>query len=68
LEQVQRLAALFGVSVPISIEKRNEIINSWPDYGREDVIGETIDEILMPLMKPLDRKLEQYLLKQGYGS
>jgi hypothetical protein len=68
LRQVQRLGTLFGSPVPTSIERRNEIINAWPDYGYEHDVCEATDEVLMPLMKPLDQKLAQYLMERGYGS
>ena len=66
-EQVERLGAFFGDPVPTDIERRNEIINSWSDNGRQDHVVQEADDVLMPLMGPLEQQLSQYLLRQGFG-
>ncbi len=67
VDQVSRLGALFGDAVPSSLEERNVIINSWSDEGQENEVAEEADEVLMPLMAGLDKQLDEYLLRQGFG-
>ena len=64
-EQVMRLAACFGSSVPTNIEQRNDVIDSWSDDGYEDELIQEIDDILMPLMPELEQRLAHFLSARG---
>lgn len=65
-QQVERVNALSGGSVPLSQEARNRIIDSWNDDDeRIDALFAEVDDALMPMLKELDEKLEQFLRDAG---
>lgn len=64
--QVERVNALFGDSVPRSLDGRNKIIDAWPDDDQLiDTILTEVDETLMPLMEALEVRLENFLRRSG---
>lgn len=60
--QVERVAHLFAGGVPVTVEARNEVINSWPegDDARDLLLSE-VDRTLMPMLTILERKLESFV-------
>jgi len=65
IAHVDRVAGLFGLEVPLNIERRNAAIGSWPDDGVRDRILEEVDEQVTPLMNELEGKLEAFLARTG---
>jgi hypothetical protein len=61
IAHVDRVAGLFGPEVPLTLEKRNAVIDSWPNDGVRDRILEEVDKQVMPLMHELDDKLKAFL-------
>ncbi len=63
------VCALFGDNVPLDINERNEIINSWPDEGVQaesiEVLFEEVDDKLSELFDALGNKLDIFLTESG---
>ena len=63
---VERMNALFpGGVVPADLEARNSVISSWPDDGAKDAALERLDNEAMPLLDSVERRLEDYLRRNG---
>ena len=63
-QQVLRVCALFPDKSLADQEARNEVINSWYDGEEEstiDVLLDEVDDVLMPLMADLEKRLKEYL-------
>jgi hypothetical protein len=59
---VNRVAELFGLEVPLTLEKRNAIIDAWPDDGvRDRILADVDDQLMPPLMHELEDKLRAFL-------
>jgi hypothetical protein len=61
IAHVDRVAGLFGPEVPLTLEKRNAVIDSWPNDGVRNRILEEVDEQVVPLMHELEDTLEAFL-------
>jgi hypothetical protein len=66
IAHVDRVAGLFGPEVPLTLEKRNAVIDSWPDDGVRDRILEEVDGQVLPLMHELEDKLEAFLAQTRF--
>jgi hypothetical protein len=67
--QVERVCALFGRYVPATVELRNEVIASWPDYdeARERVLDD-VDTYLYLHMDMIEQRLEDFIRAEGLAS
>jgi len=65
IPHLDRVAELFGPEVPLTLGKRNAVIDSWPEDGVRDRILEEVDEQVMPLMQELEDKLRAFLTEGG---
>jgi hypothetical protein len=65
--QVERVAALFPGGVPVGIDARNAVIDSWSD-GEFDSLLEEVDDELMPLMPSLEEQLSAHLKRIGLAT
>lgn len=65
LEILESFGAFFGDEVPVDINERNEIINSWERDSLESKASTDVDAMLMPLFAPLEKKLDVYLIAHG---
>ena len=65
MSQLDLAARLFGNTVPVTVEARNQVIESWPDDGTEDAMLTEIDDTLMPLMGELEASLAAFLDAAG---
>ena len=66
LAQVKRVCGLFPAGVPTDLDARNEVINSWPDGDDAiEALLQDVDDALMPLMKDLERRLDEHLRRNG---
>ena len=52
----------------MTVEARNDVIDSWPEQGVEEQLVEELDDILMPLMSDLDGLLARYLREHGIAT
>jgi len=67
--KVERVCALFGAYVPATVELRNEVIASWPDYdeARERVLDD-VDTFLYLHMDMIEQQLEDFIRAEGLAS
>ena len=69
LSYVDRVARLFGPEVPLTVNERNQIIDSWPEHDDAlEALLNSIDHELMPLMLVLDDELESFVVQRGLAS
>lgn len=64
--QVERVIALFPGGVSLTVDGRNEVINSWDD-GDEglDCLLEDVDNVMFGQIEQLEEKLAQFLADNG---
>jgi hypothetical protein len=65
LDILESFAAFFGDDVPYDIDERNKIIDSWEEGGPEKKASESVDAVLIPLLDPLEKQLNAYLIEHG---
>jgi hypothetical protein len=66
---VERVCNLFGQTVPLDIEARNDIINSWPDGDpRIDAVLSEVDHALYEHFDDLEAKLETFIRRTGLAT
>jgi hypothetical protein len=72
LTHLRRVCALFGDTVPLDINARNELISSWPDEGVQaeaiDGLLEEVDEALYELFEALENRLDAFLKESGLAT
>ena len=66
---LREIGALFGESVPNSMDARNDVIDSWTDGGHEDqVIYRVSEQADTSMHTALGEKIDAYLVGHGYGA
>ena len=65
---LRQIGALFGDSVPDSMDRRNQVIDSWPKGGHQgNVVNRVCDAADTAMHTALGEKIDAYLIRAGYG-
>ena len=68
-EHILTACELFPGEVPKTMDARNEVINSWPNHGKEaqriEAVWDDLDDKMMPLMEDLDEVLDAFIERES---